>query len=206
MWQQVIDFLNSNFFIALVTGLSATVAILLYNKQKNESKQRAAILLINEIRNAEAAIGLVKDTLTQNPGASLPEITVLPENSWNKFSNLFTKDFDQDQIRLINKFYSDAERVNYIVTQSNNMFLVNVLNRASAIQHANVNLLANAKHKANVVKLIAEFEERLWRRDASPSIYTPQGFTDQLNKYLIDIQFLLSTPVGEKFKKIAKLK
>lgn len=204
MWEGVINFFDSSFFLALTTGLSAGAAIWVYKSQKRETKERAAIVLINEIRNAESAIQTVKDALSSNPNTvTLPEITVLPENNWKKFADLFSKDFDQDEIKLINKFYSDVERVSYIVTQANNMFIINVLNRASSIQFSNLNIIAGS-NASNVKQMVEEFEDRLWRKEVSPSLYFPKGFTENLNKYLPDISFVLSTNVGEKLKKIAR--
>src|SRR3990167_8339720 len=101
-------FLNSNFFIALVTGIAGGTAIWLYRKQKSENKQQIATLLIGDIRNAYAAIQAVKDSIKNN---LIPEIVILPENNWKKFSYLFSKDLDQDETYIINKFFSDAERI-----------------------------------------------------------------------------------------------
>jgi len=93
MWPVISSFFNSQFFVALIASIVGSFAIYIYNKQKSDSKQNAAIVLVNEIRNAESAIQTVRDSIRD--AGIVPEITVLPFNSWNKYSNYFAKDLDQ---------------------------------------------------------------------------------------------------------------
>jgi len=200
------DFINTNFFSALVTIVGASFVIYLYKKQKKEQKQRAAIILVNEIRNIEESIDIFRDSLREDPNRlELPEITILSENNWQKFSDLFSKDFDQDQIRKINKFYSDAARLSYIVTNANNMFIVNVYNRASAMQQANISLISSSANIEEAKSKINTFENILFDPNISKTPYVPQGFNSKLIKYLGDTEPILLTSIGEKLKKIANL-
>lgn len=200
----LINFLNSSFFLGLVTIIAGSFALYLYKKQKADEKESAAMILVNEIRNAEFALQQIKDTLLLD-SVNLPEIAVLPENSWNKYSYLFSKDFDQDDIRLITKFYSEAERVGYIVTQANNMFLLQVTARTQAIQQANIAILKDESNSDNMLTKINELNRRIYDNNIPILIYNPTGFINKLKNYLPDIDFLLSTSAGAKLKAIAKI-
>lgn len=197
----IFDFFNSNFFVSLSTILTIGGAIYLYLKQKRENKQQIATLLVNDIRNAQSAVQVVRDSLGTQ---IIPEITVLPENNWKKYSYLFSKDLDQDETALLNKFFSDVERVSYVVTQANNMLLVTITDRDAAIQLANINIVANAKNIAQVKKKLALFDGIL-SKQISTSPYIPSGFYTKLHNYLPGIPDILSTEVGRKLKIIAKL-
>lgn len=203
-WVNVLTFFNSNFFVALTTLLTIGGGIYLYLRQKNENKQQIAILLINDIRNAQDAIQTVKDSLRND--SLIPEIVVLPDNNWGKYSYLFSKDLDQDEMRSINKFFSYAERINYIITQANNMFLLQITNRSKAMQESNLRIIETSRTVEEAVMRLNIFDTIFKDRRVSNSPYVPQGFYDSLDKYLPDMQDLLNSSAGKKFKQIAKLK
>lgn len=200
-WAPILNFFNSNFFVSLTTILTIGGAIFLYIRQKEENKQQIATLLVNDIRNAQSAIQIVRDSLENR---IIPEITVLPENNWKKFSHLFSKNLDQDETALLNKFFSDVERVSYVVTQANNMLLVTISDRDAAIQTANINIVANSKNFMQASKKIAIFDGIL-NQQISTSAYIPSGFYTKLDQYLPGVPDILSAAVGRKLKKIAKL-
>jgi len=200
--QQLGNFLNSNFFVGLSTILTIGGAIFLYIRQKIENRQQIATLLINDIRNAQSAVRLVRDSLNAQ---IIPEITVLPENNWKKHSYLFSKDIDQDDVTVINKFFSDAERISYIVTQANNMFIIGISDRSAAIQQANINLVAASKNLTQAQRKLALFDSIINHQNISVSTYFPSGFYTKLNQYLPDIPDLLNTEAGRKLKKIARI-
>lgn len=199
-WVAVLSFFNSNFFVASATILTIGGAIYLYIRQKGENKQQIATLMINDIRNAESAIQIVKDSLSHQ---IIPEITVLPENNWKKYSYLFSKDLDQDETTLINNFFSNVERVSYIVTQANNMFLVLISDRDAAIQTANIQLVSGSKTYTEAKKKLSVFDGIL-SQQISASPYIPSGFYTKLHNYLPGISDILNTEAGRKLKKIAK--
>lgn len=201
MWNAITYFFNSSFFVSLSTILTIGGAIYLYFAQKRENKQQIATLLVNDIRNAQAAIQVVRDSLNVQ---IIPEITVLPENNWKKHSHLFSKNLDQDDTALINKFFSDVERVSYVVTQANNMLLVTITDRDAAIQNANINIVANSKNIAQARKKLAAFDD-IMNQQISTSPYIPSGFYTKLHNYLPGIPDLLSAEVGRKLKSIAKI-
>jgi len=201
-WNNIITFFNSPFFTSLATILTVGGAVILYWLQKRQTKEQIAILLVNDIRNAQSAIQTVKDSLKDS---LIPEITVLPENNWKIHSYLFSKDFDQDETRLINKFFSDVERISYIVTQANNMFLMQISDRNAAVQNANIKFIADSKEVMEAKQKIELFDKIFADKEVSNSPYLPSGFYIKLNKYLPEVPDILSTTVGIKLKKIATL-
>lgn len=204
VWTAVSAFFNSNFFVALSTVFTIGGGIYLYFLQKREQKQQIAILLINDIRNAQDAIQSVRDSL--HNALSIPEIIVLPENNWKKYSYLFSKDLDPDNLHSVNRFFTAAERISYIVVQANNMFLTQISNRSAAMQNENVRKISEATTMVEARDRIRLFDEIFASPQISNSPYIPQGFFDKLNNYLPDIQDLLNSPAGEKLKMIAEPK
>jgi hypothetical protein len=202
-WAYLISFFNSNFFVALVTGLTGAIAMILYNKQKRETRERIAISLINDIRNSWEAVELVRIYLRET--GITPEITVLPENNWKKYSYLFTKDLDQDEMDITNKYFANIERVNYIVNQSNDTFITQIKDRDAALQNANLDIIKKADTVEDAITKINKLNLIFGDSKISSSPYYPQGFIDKLNKYLPEAIDLMNTPVGAKLKTIAKI-
>ena len=105
----VIHFLNSSFFVALTTILTAVAAWGIYSSQKKNYKIQAARVLITEIRIAESRIEQIKNKMNDAVPADLPP--VFPTKSWKTYSHLFISDFDQDELKRLNSFYDYAELV-----------------------------------------------------------------------------------------------
>lgn len=200
IWSFLLVFFNSNFFVGLATILTVFGAIWIYKRQKNTEKQQIAALLVNDIRNAEEAIQSLK---TRPQGNELPEIIILPQNSWNRYSHLFTKDLDPDQIDSINRFYFDAERANYIVTHGNtlDLFLSNIKYRTLAAHQKVLDIVEKTptKRLANAMK---QFSDKFYSKD-SLFHYSPIGFPNMLDSHLKNINFILESPAGIKLKQLA---
>lgn len=195
------SFLVIRNFSGLATILTIGGAIYLYLRTKKESKQQIATLLINDIRNANTAINAIKDAFN-NPVKSIPEITVLSENNWKKFSYLFSKDFDEDEMNQMNKYFNNVERISYIITQHNNLFLIHISTRMAALQGANINLLSNADTVEEARSKIKELDDK-FATNISNSPYEPMGFYNNLEKYLPEIPNILISSAGKKLKQIA---
>lgn len=204
IWSFLTTFFNSNFFLGLSTILTVLVAILLYFRQKKSEKQQIAALLVNEIRNAEEAIHLLK---TRTRGVEIPEIIILPQNNWNKFSHLFSKDFDQDEVNTINRFYFDAERANYIVNYGNtvDLFLLNIRERIDASHHKVLDIIDKASSLNDLKVKMKRFQDKFYNVNSFFQ-YSPVGFTTILDSHLATITFILDSPVGIKLKQLAGLK
>ncbi len=194
------DFFTKH-FEGFATILTIGGAIYLYLRQKKESKQQIATLIINDIRNANIALKTVKDSF--NSVRVIPDVTVLPENNWKKFSYLFSRDLDEDDVEKINNFFSNVERISYIITQYNNLFLQHIFTRMSALQITNLNLLATAIDAKGAKETIDELDKRFADPNISNSVYNPTGFYTNLEKYLPEVPDLLTSTVGIKLKQMA---
>lgn len=200
VWSFLATFFNSNFFQGFSTILTVIGAVILYLGQKNAEKQRIAAALVNEIRNAEESINSLKN---RPAGLEIPEIIILPQNSWGKYSHLFTKDLDQDQINTINRFYFEAERANYIVSRGNtvDLFLSNIKARTEAAHQKVLDIVATASKKRLKAEM-KEFSDKFYNQD-SFFAYSPNGFPNQLDLHLKNITLILDSPAGIKLKELA---
>lgn len=198
-----LNFLVIQNFSGLATILTIGGAIYLYLKSKRENKQQIATLLINDIRNANTAIEAIKDAFNNPTNKFIPDITVLSENNWKKFSYLFSRDFDEDEMRNMNKYFNNIERISYLVNQHSNLFLLQISSRMAALQGTNINLLSSAASERQAKENIAELDRRFANNDISTSPYEPNLFYYNLEKYLPEIPSILMTLAGKKLKQIA---
>lgn len=98
----MLAFFNSNFFVGVVTLVAGLVAWFLYAKQKRDSKRDFASIILLEIQNAERIIEQVRPTVQKGV---IPEVSVLPDDSWSKYRYRFVRDFDRDEWDTITAFY-----------------------------------------------------------------------------------------------------
>jgi len=103
-------FVNSNFFLALVTLVVGGIAIYLYLVQKRNEKRDAAKIIIQEIRRAEDIISDYKKT-----GGYQFAKKIIATNSWAKNIHLFVGDLDNDELDKISDLYSTGEYLDRLV-------------------------------------------------------------------------------------------
>lgn len=103
-------FLNGNLFQTIIIFVVGLFTFGVYLWQKNDKKKLIASTLMMEIRDIENRISSIKNV----------ELTFLSiydskpvysENYWSKNKQLFIKDFNQDEFKLINDFYDYAFRI-----------------------------------------------------------------------------------------------
>lgn len=203
------DFANSNFLIASATVIVGSLAFFIYTKQKADEKINAATTVLLEIRNAESMIDVIIDKLDKNNAVDLPR--VLPVNSWRSNSHLFVKDFDLDDIQLLNAFYSSCEIVEDLALRQNNFVWITTEERARAVQ----NMLAEIHDDfqkdsvAGDVQAQARFDAR---KSGLSNFYSNEGLSYAPDKILRGLKFqttnikrITSTPCGAKLKELARL-
>lgn len=217
------SFLESNLFTALVTLLVGSVAIFLYIKGKSDEKRDAASIILLEIKGAERKIKGAKNLEATNEEDFTP---LIKEESWTKYKYLFVKEFDRDEWDSLNDFYEKCALYDEAITNGSQSFPKNEeqirinahrisadylssaldsLNRAKSAEEKN-KIVEDAKTKAEA------FEELYLVNNEgsnfiSRPLYTPRKYAQDRIRFanLIDSD-ISSKPVGQKLKKIAKIK
>lgn len=192
----VIPFLNSNFFVALVTFLSVITVIWIYRKQKEDEKVKAARIIWVEVIDAENLLDNIK-----NNGINLTNIRqAIPTNSWSKHKHLFAHEFDQRGLKLIDNFYSECELLNKELAEAYNLPLYwQDKARIIAEKHISYSELSKTKQEYEAKKASLELFEQdsYW--------WQPNAPKQQMVERVKLIQYISSTPTGEKLKDIANL-
>lgn len=164
-WEFVLmNFFNSNFFIALITLSAGLIAYYIYKKQKREYKSDAAMLIVQEIRFAEGQIKKAKERDHVYPLS----IRNLPTNSWHKNINLFINDLKETELDTISRFYSSAEYLDSVIQKISNKKTDQVLaksieegaNRATQISQQQSEIQVEVKFTAEIIlrQVSSEFE------------------------------------------------
>lgn len=194
---------NLNSVITFIVGL---VALVVYLLQKRDTKIKAARVILSEIRNAERSIVDVSGLLARNAN-DFPSI--LPTNSWKKYSYLFATELSQDELEAINHFYGICEKLEDLVKRDNSYFWLTAEYRAQVVQ----NKLADAVEKAssaktfevdqkkleNFLKIILSYANHYYS-------YSPSKTIISMKATIESIQVLSTSSIGTKLRKIARIK
>jgi small-conductance mechanosensitive channel len=199
-------FFNSNFFVGLATILTGVAAFVVYKLQKRDEKVNASRIILSEIRSAEDKLKLVKKKIKGSAYEDFP--VVLPINSWVNFSHLFAKDFDSDELDRINNFFSNCQSIDEMASKDNNFFWITAEERARVVQQQLPQIVA-AAYDANTNKVDKEKLEILKQTildtvSNEPYAYVPKKTVSAITTLIDNTQMLTNTPIGEKFKKLAK--
>lgn len=194
------EFINSNFFIALITLLVGGIAIFLYLKQKWDTKIQAARVLLIEIRTAEDRIVQIKEKIESHNTDDFP--SVFPTKSWKKYSNLFVGDFDVDEMKLISTFYDYCELIEEFCRRNNQFFWITTEERARVVQQSVGQLLIEAKG------IPSESDKEVIEKISNHNfgMYAPYKPIGSIEKYLSKVVSVTTTIAGEKLKRLAKMK
>ncbi len=209
----LLTFVNSPLFGGLVTGLATLAtgffAIKVFKLQKADEKVNAAISILFEVRNAEEKVDIIQDKLNANSSADLP--SVLPRNAWIKYSHLFAKDFDSDELKLMNSFYSSCGTIEALVNRQNNFIWVAADERARTAQR----LLGDVhiEYQKDIVQGVPEIDAKTKFDAQSTAIkqfytdeeyfYAPRKTLDGLKFEIERFSKVTTTTCGAKLKKMA---
>jgi len=127
-------FLNSNFFLALVTVLVGTAAYLIYRLQRRSHKKDAAKIIVLEIQGALRQLKVIKKHLEKHKTSFGPlpdvnmvpdDIKMMPNSSWNQYKYLFVSNLGRDAWDAVSTFYDSAETYDKSVDSNNEGFAQN---------------------------------------------------------------------------------
>lgn len=186
-------FLNTNFFIALVTLLVGTFAIIIYIKSKQDYKRDIVMAVLVEIRNAEE---LVEKLIA---GERPINLVLIPVRNWNRYNYLLVKDFDEDELNLINDFFARCSVIDKSLPQLSTASQIE--QKAKSIQDALVQLAKEDPENYQIKKI--QLTTIMQREDYSFSPLAPaQEITNALNNF----RFITTSSVDIKLKKMTKQK
>lgn len=198
MENNIILFFNSNFFIAFVTVLVGSFAIYLYIKQKKDQKRDAANIIISEIRNAENTIAQIK-----NSGGISFSTRILPSSSWNEYSFLFVNQLDRDEMDTINNFYNQCTLLDKALEQADSI-PDQLKSKGDYVQQILVKMASESENVSKYEENRKKFFEIMAKENTTVQ---PVAFVEVLKGRLSTMNTIItSTTIGDKLKKIAKIK
>lgn len=180
----MIDFLNSSFFLALVTFSVGGLAIFIYKKQKTDYKKGAASLILQELRYAEQ---LIRHARSNSYQYKLTE-KLLPTNSWNDNIHLFLRDLEESEIDMISRFYAKVAFLDSLIQKISDFKTNPIQTQITITQPQSMNPIQNQTPSSVPIVL---------------PIDPMQGVQQLLKMVTQEIEFVYNTPVGEKLKKLS---
>lgn len=166
----------------LVTLCVGLFAIYLYLKERNDRKRDVAKLILQEIRCAEQKMRKYRDILQYNFYDNL-----LPTNTWKDNIHLFVKDLTENQLDLINDFYSKAIYIGNIIQKIDQEKINLIRRQEDLMNNSEQDLFKPVVPKNKALKLLS--------------------VNDQLQKDLRTVsmttEFIHNTPLGEKLIEIS---
>jgi hypothetical protein len=203
-------FLNSSFLGYSITLIVGLVAYYLYLRQKIDFKKDAANIILLEIQNAERSLNHVKEALRE--GRMPRDIFLMQTESWSKYRYLFVRSFDQNEWDTVTLFYDRCHLYDEAVKYNNTFFPKNEEQVRISLQRVVTEYLKEAyetEGEIERVKLLTKAADfiNFYLRQSHLLIYDPQKPINDAKIYVENIQNNLSqTSIGQKLKKIAKIK
>lgn len=115
---------KSNVLVAFVTFLVGILVVYLYIKQKQDAKNGAARIILQEIRRAEDIISDYKQS-----GSYQFAKKIIATNSWNKNIHFFVGDLDNDELDKISDLYSTGEYLDSLIKEISKITLDDEIER-----------------------------------------------------------------------------
>ncbi len=203
-------FLNSSFFIAIVTLAAGMVAYWLYKKKNRDFKKDAANIILLEVQNAERLIAVAKDRM-QKDGVLVDNAYVLPTESWSKYKYMFVRDFDRDQWDSINIFYNRCHWYDEAVRHKTAFFKENERTIRSNMQRITADYMKQLMdggdtpaRRADTQQKIDAFQDAYLNLRSDLTQYNPQKPSTDAKVLLESINESLSqTAIGSQLKRLA---
>ena len=226
----LITILNSNFLITLTTFLVGTFAIGLYIKQRREYKRDTALLIRQEIRYAEQQIGSAC-SLSSEVNTYLLSVKLLPTNIWYKNMHLFINDFEQAQIDIISRFYSQVEYMDLVIEKISDYKVSMITETILDPQGRKIgeeNILPERVYLNRIARILPALHAKFPSENVVPR-ETPSSTAGEISQQMRDpvrqvisvdrlnaseilqqvsdkVDFLYNTPIGERLKELSEKK
>lgn len=210
MLEAILGFFNSNFVQTFVTLLVGFVALYVYTRQRKDTKRAAANSIFLEIQYIEHCIPKVKEAARRGTLQSL-DFNILREDSWSKYSHLFSNDFDKEEWEIITDFYANARLLDESIVQTNRSFEEDIkqirVNKQRILADITKDTIDSADApdgEAIVTQYNQKLEvfDKLYMSRQDDFAYTPVKYLNDAKKCLEDLDKISITSIGTKFKKI----
>jgi len=194
----MICFFNSSVFIALATFAVGIFAYIIYTKQKRDYKRDAANIILMEIRHAEKVVEQMK-----MGSVAITNTTkiLLPTNNWIRYNYLFIKDFDRDELDLINNFYNQCSSIDSGLSQMS--ISKQLEQKGSSIQNTLAQIAKDSISKADFDNKKKNFLDIIVKENCA---FYPDAPRSIINQGLNNLTMITTSTIGNKLKKIAKFK
>jgi hypothetical protein len=218
----LINFFDSNFFVALVTLLVGVAAYILYRIQRRDHKREIANIILLEIQGAERKLKLIRKSLNEDPPTLPNDLRLLPIETWSANNYLFIRDFDRDAWDAIADFYAKCQLIDETIKFNNASFRNDVEQIRSNKQRLLGDYANDAakKLKGSVEKLeegdaetlkifndLSEKFDQIYMSRQGRFSYTPNKTVNDARAYVDQIDRRISqSAVGIKLKKLANIK
>jgi hypothetical protein len=206
------EFLNSSFFIALVTLAAGLIAYWLYRKRNKDFKKDAANIVLLEIQNAERILRVAKEQIRKDIVDD--NAYTMPTESWSKYKYMFVRDFDRDEWDSINNFYDKCHLYDDAVAHKSTAFKKNESEIRTNMHRVTADYIkkliddgGKQLDRQATVALIDAFQDEYLGLRQDLNLYQPNKPVFDAKAQLETISDNLSqTNVGTKLKKLAGLK
>lgn len=205
------NFLNSQFFVSVVTFGAGLVAWFIYKKQRDDKKRDIANSILSEIQHAEKAVERVRNYIRDTDKSDI-SIQILQQNSWMTKKHIFSSDFDEDEWESINTFYSSTLLLDETLKQSNAVFESNAAQIRANMQRVVADLIEvsvvsiNSENLEQSLKNLNEklgYFSSIYEDKKGEFTFTPVKYLNDANRILEDIKPLSTSTAGDTLKKLA---
>jgi len=207
------EFLYSNVFIALITLVVGSFAIGLYIKQKREYKRSIAQLIDQEIRYAEQQI--TNSRVIAHDKYYLA-YKLLPTNHWYTNINLFMRDFEESKIDRVSRFYSQVEYLDGLIKKISDfkteIMKETVIIDGKIVSNEDMISVAELRGIKNLLASKLQIEQgKMMQTDEQTKLQDVKIVRGLMAESILKevsskIEFIYNTPIGEKFRDLARKK
>lgn len=189
-------FFDSASFTGFATILTAIAAYLIFLQQRRDEKTKAARIILVEISDCEDLLDAIRTN-----GIDFSNIRQLAiSNSWFKYKHLFANDLDARQLKLIDNFYKECELINNELKEAYSL-PEQWKEKARIILEKQADISLKSKTRAqydSAKKALTFFEQDTYW-------FQPNQPINKILNRIGRIQYITSTPAGEKLKKLARI-
>lgn len=180
----------------MLTISTGIIALVVYKAQARAREREAAIILLNDIRNAERAI----DNLKKGDDVFNEIISILPICSWDNNYQMFTRHLSRDQFDLLNSFFNSCKAAQHELDNLRSYMRLAMEEKARALQQVIVDLGQKyhdeeyEQKKRDIISPI--HKEGYWFQPSKPK--------EDLMRYINNIPKITGTVILERLSKIAR--